>query len=164
MTRLRLTNYFENELSLPDNPSFILADLPVALIPAALSALETRKGRSFWADTNEWDAGLDALNLFQVRLLMDATDRIVNEVRALRDGTTTPLPSRDPLADPYTLELTSLRDVNAQVSGQRLEIDAQLTAANETLQLILTAVQEGGSGEDVIERLDVLITLLGALA
>jgi hypothetical protein len=42
---------------------------------------------------------------------MDATDRIVIEIRALRNGVDTPLAARDPAINPFTLELTDLQDI-----------------------------------------------------
>lgn len=163
MTGKRLTNYFENQLSVPVIAAFILADLPVAFVPTVLSAIETRKGRSFWVDRDQWSLALDGLNEFQRRLLMDASDRIVNEVRALRDGNLTPAEARDPLLDPYTLPLTSLRTVAAEIGDTNADLSAILATTNETLQQILTAVQTNGASPDITDRLDTLIYLLGAL-
>lgn len=164
MTKRRLTNYFEDTLEAPQIVDFILADLPANYVPTALSALETRKGRSFWLTRDDWLTALQAISLFQQRLLMDATDRIVNEVRALRDGQLTPPEARDPQADPYTLPLTALTDINSNLQFQTQEVGDRLDTANNLLVEIRDAVlAQGGNPEDIIGRLDTLIFLLGAL-
>lgn len=163
MTGKRFTNFYEDTLIAPTDVKFVLADVPAQYVPTTLSAIETRKYKSFWLTTDDWHTALDYLTLFQERLLMDATDRIVSEVRALRDGAFTPEDARDPEIDPYTLPLTSLRTIAASVDDTNADISAILANTNQTLQDILTAVQAQGGGEGVIERLDTLILLLGAL-
>lgn len=141
-----------------------LVEVTASYVPTLLHRLEVYKLEFPYDDPDAWGDGIDLANRQQEALLMDATDRIVSEVRALRDGELTPLEDRDPQLDPFTLSLSSLRTVAFEVSEQGAALSAQLDTANQTLADILTAVQAQGGGEDIIERLDVLITLLGALA
>lgn len=48
---------------------------------------------------------------------MDATDRIVMEIRALRDGPDTPIEAQDPLLNPFNLELFTLREIAGRLSS-----------------------------------------------
>ena len=93
---------------------------------------------------------------------MSAVDRIVSEIRALRDGPATPALARDPELDPYDLNLTSLSSIAQDTSSIALSLNDGSSTVLEELRLIRQSLAEG-SQEDVLERLDTLIFLLGAL-
>lgn len=164
MNYTRLTNYFEDTLNVSPNASYILADLPANCVHIVLSSIETRKGRSFWVDKNAWIEGLQALCEFQRRLLMDSTERIISEVRALRDGDQTPLEWRDPTVDPYTFPAWSLRDI-----GQAT-FEIRESTNNSGYGGLLTVLEQirdnlaAGGETGVLDRLDQIILLLGAAA
>lgn len=89
---------------------------------------------------------------------MDATDRLVTEIRALREGNLTPLIARDPKLDPYTLELTSLRDVNLALRSASGTV-ADILLRIETLQQQANA----GDEESLAELLRIGAIVAGAI-
>jgi len=140
----------------------VLAEVHAHFVPILIHRLEVFKEAFVYASEAEEAEGLDLVNRQQEALLMSAVDRIVSEIRALRDGPATPALARDPELDPYDLNLTSLssiaQDTTSIVQSVR---DGSGTVLDE-LRLIRQALAEGG-GEDIISRLDTLIFLLGAL-
>ena len=96
---------------------------------------------------------------------MDATDRIVNEIRALRDGAETIAEERDPLVDPYSLTSNSLSSLNSRIFDVEKALYETLDPVNDRLVEIrdLLAQQTGGDPEEILNRLDTVILLLGAL-
>lgn len=90
-------------------------DVLVALSPyyirMSLRDLEAYKTPALWVTEADWLVGYNAVCAQGASLLMDATDRLVREIRALRDGVDTPIAEQDPALDPFTLGLTSLRDI-----------------------------------------------------
>lgn len=104
----RKVNHFEAQRVYIPDAYTTLSVIESALIPTMLSALETRKGRSFWAGYSSWSEAYQDLCKQQWELLMDAADRIVLEIRALRDGVQTDPAYRDPNVDPFTVQATSL--------------------------------------------------------
>lgn len=163
MSKGRFTNYFENALIAPDIPASILADMPVNSVPFILSAIETRKGYSFWETKEDWYRALDFLNKAQVRLLMDSTDRIVNELRAMRNGTATDPAFRDPTLDPYTLPLSTLGNLNFNTFTMLTEFQAYRPEIIAKLEEVRQAILASGGGAESLEKLDTIIFLLGAL-
>lgn len=133
----------------------ILADVPVEYVPHTLSALESRKNRVFWETEADFINGYQGICLMQWGLLMDATNRIINEVRAGRDGPATPASARDPNLDPYELPLTSLATINAQLTtGGRSA--AQILASIETI------IQAQGTSD--AEQLQALLRIATVVA
>lgn len=165
MTSRRLTDYFEDAQTVSAVTEHILADLNVNFVHIALGAIETRKAQSFWTDKVEWDRALDALCLFEERLLMDATDRIVSEVRALRDGALTPPEAIDPSLNPYTLPLSSLRTIDNRLQTVGATIDARVAQVQDTLVEIRDAIAQLNQQDlsQVVTRLDDVLLLLAAL-
>lgn len=83
----RKVNYFEAEIQWPEATSYGLFDLEGNTIPTVIGAIETRKRRSFFSSSEDYIQGYSALSQFQWRLLVDAKEEIIIELRALRDST-----------------------------------------------------------------------------
>lgn len=140
----------------------VLAEVHAPYVPILLHRLEVFKEAFVYESEAEEAEGLDLVNRQQEALLMSAVDRIVSEIRALREGPLTPELARDPNLDPYGLNLTSLLDIAQDTTSIVQSVrDGSGTVLDE-LRLIRQALAEGG-GEDIISRLDTLIFLLGAL-
>lgn len=152
----RAVNYFEAERQYTERGDTHLSIIVSGFVPAVLSALETRKASSFWVDETSWEAAYQAVTRQQWELLMDATDRIVNEVRALRNGQDTPLVDRNPLLDPYTLDLASLRSIERRLQNATGE------QAGELLGQIRDILQSQGVGEE--GQLDALLQIVALLS
>lgn len=140
----------------------VLAEVHAPYVPILLHRLEVFKEAFVYETEADEAEGLDLVNRQQEALLMNAVDRIVSEVRALRDGPLTPVLARDPNLDPYDLQLTSLSTIAQDTSSVVQSVrDGSGTVLDE-LRLIRQSIAQG-SQEDVLERLDTLIFLLGAL-
>lgn len=140
----------------------VLAEVHTPYVPVLLHRLEVFKEAFVYESEADEAEGLDLVNRQQEALLMSAVDRIVSEIRALRDGPATPALARDPNLDPYDLQLTSLSTIAQDTSSVVQSVrDGSGTVLDE-LRLIRQGLAEG-SQEDVLERLDTLIFLLGAL-
>lgn len=165
MTYKRLTNWFDSAQSVGENQDYILADLPARFVHITLGTIETRKARAIWASDEDWRDGVDALYDFMERLLMDATDRIVTEVRALRDGAFTPLDARDPQLSPYDLPLTSLGTIDGRLQTGLADVIAGVQTSNALLTEIRDglAAQQGGDLQEVLDKMDAIALLLAAL-
>lgn len=141
-----------------------LVEVAAFFVPTLLHRLEVYKERFPYETDADYQVGLDLVTAQQEAYLMDATDRIVSEVRALRMGTLTSEEYRDPQLNPYTVPLTSL----ATLTNIVLDFDEQVSASTAQTNALLTEIRDqlaaGASGEDVLERLDILITLLGTVA
>lgn len=140
----------------------VLAEVHAPFVPILLHRLEVFKEAFVYETEADEAEGLDLVNRQQEALLMSAVDRIVSEIRALRDGPATPALARDPELDPYGLALTSLRDVAQDTANIALSVNDGSSSVLDELRLIRQALAEGGS-EDIIGRLDTLIFLLGAV-
>lgn len=164
MTSKRVTSFTVGKgIALPWEGT-VAVEVAAFYVPTLLHRLEVYKERFAYSTDEEYGQGLDLVNRQQEAYLMDIGERIISEVRATRDGAFTPVEARDPQADPYTLPLTSLRTVAASVDDTNADLSSLLGTTNATLQEILVAVQQQGGGEGVLEKLDVLIALLGAVA
>lgn len=140
----------------------VLVEMHAPFVPILLHRLEVFKSAFVYETEVDEAQGLDLVNRQQEALLMSAVDRIVSEIRALREGQATPVLARDPNLDPYGLQLTSLLDIAQDTTSIVQSVrDGSGTVLDE-LRLIRQALAEGG-GEDIISRLDTLIFLLGAL-
>lgn len=108
---MKLTNYFQSGLLAPLTTAGEIAEINARIVPIALTALETRKARSFWASEADYQVGYNEITLLQRALLMGGVERIVREIRALRNGQTTPLADEDYLLNPFDLDLFSIKDL-----------------------------------------------------
>lgn len=139
----------------------ILVGLDASYVPMLLADTEARKLRFAWASNDAYAVGYQAVCELQEALLMSIGDRLISEVRALREGTLTPTEARDPELDPYTLPLASLRDLSTQVTT----IAGAVAQGGDTVLSELQAIRaslQAENNEEVLERLDTLILLLGA--
>ena len=108
---MKLTNYFQSGLLAPQTTAGEIAEINARIVPIALTALETRKARSFWESDADYAVGYNEITLLQRALLMGGVERIVREIRALRNGQTTPLADEDYLLNPFDLDLFSIKDL-----------------------------------------------------
>lgn len=137
----------------------VLVQIDARYVPTAWRDLEPRKLRFNYSDDAEFAIGYNSTCRYQEALLMDVADRLISEVRALREGAGSPIDTRDPALDPYGLALVSMADLIDRAE------DGNATAADmlTELQAIRAAVETGGiDGAGLFEKLDTLILLLGA--
>lgn len=134
-------NHFEAKRIYLERLDTHLSVITSEAVPFAISALETRKGRSFWQSQAQWEEAYQGLTSLQMRLLMDAADRIVNEVRATRNGPATGLLERDPTRDPYALQLASLKDIADNTENGPESIATILADIRTAIQQLATAQQ-----------------------
>jgi hypothetical protein len=80
----RKVNYFEAKRQYASSMETVLCDIPAKVIPTALSSLETRKNRSFWVDEDAFSRAYQEITRTQWELLMDASEKIIIELRHLR--------------------------------------------------------------------------------
>jgi len=108
--------YVERSLVAASPEEGELVELDAQLVPILLSAIGGRLGPSHYATPGDYLASWPRLAEAGERFLMGGIDRLVREVRALRDGSLTAIADQDPLLDPFTLELFSLRNVGGFLS------------------------------------------------
>lgn len=75
----------------------------------------------------------------QERLIMPATDRIIGEIRAMRDGSAT-APSDKSALNPYNVTAVSLRDIRTELQQLRNEIVASRADSDEVESLLLQII------------------------
>lgn len=80
----RKVNYFEAQRAFTPRTSSVLIGLRSDIIPALLSAIETRKARSFWADDVSWANAYQALTEAQLALLSDSKIDIMRAIFYLK--------------------------------------------------------------------------------
>lgn len=105
-------DYFESRNIAPEDYQTILACIPTRYVPSIVSAIETRKTRSFWETEDDFNRAYQVLTEVQMALLTDCSRDIVNNLIALRSTSLVAEP-RDPLtgvpiADPQGSTLVSL--------------------------------------------------------
>lgn len=164
MSTNRVTALSIGRYSVPAWEGTALCQVDARYVPMMLAAIESRKVSFALPPGDERATTYDGWCAQQVELLMSIGERIINEVRAGRDGVDTPLEARDPAADPYTLNLTSLRTIAV---GQDVVVQS-INTLNEDNQRkfdeVITAIGDSGaSQEDIGQALDMIIFLLGAL-
>lgn len=103
--------YFYGKQQAPISIDDEIAFIPVRYVPQIIEAIESRKSIAIYDSVEEQAIAVNALNIAQWELLMGSTDRIVSEIRALRDGTDTALQAQDMSINPFTLNLFSLRSI-----------------------------------------------------
>jgi len=98
-------------IPLPQAGDTELIELDARRIGTLLDLLEDAKTPGRWGDPDIALDGYQYIIQEQEAMLMGIGDRLIRELRAMRDGVNTPLAERDPALDPFTLELTCLRDI-----------------------------------------------------
>lgn len=151
-------DYFVQRDVMTVAPAEILVNYDARSVPATIRAIEGIKGRSFWVNRSAWELAYVRLSQQQARLLMDSTDRLVNEIRATRNGINTPLASQDPLLDPYTLELASL----AEIAGNLSTNGSSAAFILEQIRVLQEAAN-AGDAESQAELLRIGAIIAGAL-
>lgn len=142
----------------------VLVEAAGFYVPTLLHRLEVYKLSFPYEDDDDAALGETLTTAQQEALLMNIGDRLISEVRSLRDGNQTPAEMRDPQLDPYSLPLTSLRTIAASVDDTNADLSTLIGQGNQLLTEIRDQLAAGAGGEDVLERLDILITLLGTVA
>lgn len=131
----------------------VLADVDARFIPGVLALLETKKTPAAWED-GDFSAGYTAYTRMQWGLLMDASTRIISEIRQVRG----PKPGQDPSEsfDPTVTPQyngTSIYDVlYNSTSG--------LEGVNEKLQLLVDDI----TSEEKAQMLALLARIATAIA
>lgn len=154
-------NYFEKEQIAPDDYRTIMVCMPVRYVPSIISALETRKTRSFWSTQEDFIRAYEVLNEVQLMLLQGCADEIVNNIIALRG--IDPSAARDeiygvPLAPPQG---TSLLDVFATFQGTAGTPGEALGAIAQSTEETAISVREGlGTDGDDLAFLSQLLLLI----
>lgn len=131
----------------------VLADVDARFVPGVLALLETKKLPSAWEE-GDYSAGYSAYTKLQWGLLMDASNRIISEIRQVRGPKVgqSPLETYDPVTTPQ-YNGTQLFDVlYNSTSG--------LEGINEKLQVLIDqGIAEGA--EEQLELLRGIFLLLG---
>lgn len=159
--RRGVANYFEKEQPAPSLSECEVVDVPVRYVPMVLSALETRKARSFWTSDADWHRGLEALATLQRNLLMPCGEDIIREVREAR-GPLTPGTGSTLAEFPvgeypgYTLGSVAVRIAPAgQNLGEKIDL------SNVTLAELRDAIlAQGGTNADILTQLLQIVGLL----
>lgn len=158
----RKVNYFEAQRIAPNRDNTTLSVIVSDYIPTTLSALETRSSRSFWITDEDFARAYNEIKRQQWELLMDATDRIINEIRAIRQGDNTPENFQDPTLNPYSLGLTSLEDIQFNLQDNNGTL-AQIAARQEILLgEIKTILENQAAGEG--SELEALLQIVALLS
>lgn len=161
--RRGVANYFEREQCAPEWEECELFTLPVRYVPMALSALETRKARSFWTSQDDWFRGLEGINRMQRGLLMPCGEDIIREIREGRGplipGTGSTL-EEFPVGDYPGF---TLGDVARRIGPAGTDLSQQLGQANVLLQQVRDAIlAQENNGEDLLAVLNTIAGLLAA--
>lgn len=140
-----------------------LVQVDAGFVPTLLHRLEVYKHEFPYSSAEEWAIGVDAVTRQQEQLLMDIGDRLISEVRALRNGQNTELAERDPQVDPYTLTSWTLQRLG-DTTGEGLNTaNNHLDNANYLLGEIKALLEAQAGGETgQLEALQQIIFLLGA--
>lgn len=163
MTTKRVTPFTVGRGSVQPWEGSALVQVNAPFVPTLLHRLEVYKSRFAYESDADWGAGLDLVNRQQMELLMDIGDRLISEVRALRDGSATLPEERDPLIDPYTLTSMSLSRLHDIVNETGITTNGHLNNANNLLGEIKTILEAQSAGEGgQLEALQQIIFLLGA--
>lgn len=103
-------------LTVPTASDTDLVELDAQAVGIWLELLEDSKTPGRWDDPAIALDGWQLVTKQQEELLMGAVDRLISEVRAVRQGDATPLAAQDPLLDPYGLDLFTLQDIGGFLS------------------------------------------------
>lgn len=150
--KAQTTQYFISSALSPERAPGILVDVSVQGVPFLLNGLEIRKAERNWLP-GEWAQGYQWLAEQQELLLMDASNRIIDEIRQARGALNgQELVPTDP----------TITAVYPGVSLRQLLYDdtSGLEGINEKLQILVDqAVAE--SNEEQLEALQQIVFLLG---
>ena len=159
--RRGVANFFEKAQIAPDPEECEVVNVPVRFVPMGLSALETRKTRSFWFSDEDWYRGLQGINRMQWGLLMPCGEDIIREIREARGPLTADTGSgleEWPVGEypGYTLG-----SVAGRIGPAGTNLHGQLVTANQLLTQIRDAIQaDSGDGEALLEQLQIIAALL----
>lgn len=134
----------------------VFVNLSPYYIRLSLRDLEAYKTRALWVSEADFTEAYDALCKQGAALLMDATDRIVREIRALRNGNTTPLADQDPALDPFALGLVHL----ARLENAYYGANGSLGQAFDRL-IQLQEEANAGDEESLAELLKIAAIIVG---
>lgn len=148
--------YFIRALQAPSRLPGVLVDVSAQGVPIIINGLEIRKASRNWSNQVEWEAGYQWLSEQQERMLVDASNRIIAEVRQVRG----PKPGQNP-AEVYDPEVTPQYN-GTQLYDMLYDNDVGINGANTKLDAIRIAVEQLALEGDS-EQLDQIILLLGAL-
>lgn len=148
--------YMERGLQLPPPTECELVELDAQLVPALLSALAGRAGRSHWEDEAAYLEGYERLSRQGAALLMGCKEDIIIELRSLRDAT--------PSHAPYDLET---HPVGLYPGASMAELVNLLYLAPSSTAELLTEIRDllaasGQGSADQLELLGQMVVLLGA--
>lgn len=142
----------------------VLAQVDAGYVPTLLHRLEVYKHEFAYDDAASWAIGVDAITRQQEEFLMDIGQRIIQEVRAIRDGDQT---SEYDMGEEnaYFVSATSLLDLWTLTDSYGQQQQQQLEDVKAKLDEVKEAILAGGGGGDpeAWARLDQIIFLLGAL-
>lgn len=150
--------YVERNLIAPASPEQELVDFDAQMAPIMLSAIGGRIGPSHYATRFDYLASWPRLALVAEGLLMGGVDRLVREIRALRNGINTPLATQDAQLDPYTLPLSAL----SQIEGNLSTNGKSAAFILEEIRL-LQASANAGDAESQAELLRIGAIIAGAI-
>lgn len=128
----------------------VLAD--ARFVPTMIRDLEARKKASFYPDEAAFVVGYDAVCKAQEALLLDASERIIMEVRATRGIDDTHPEIFDPASDPFTLSLGTIMDNQRAVD--------LATAKLEEIRALIAAQESPAELADILDQLGVIAALL----
>lgn len=154
-------DYFESENIAPEDYTTAMVCIPTRYVPSIVSALETRKARSFWATDADFYRAYQVYTEVQMSLLNDCSEKIVNNIIALRGaGPTQP---RDPVTGVPLVSPSgsTLVDIYSALVRDETTLIDEAISTNTTLGEIKTILQsQGGNDEDI---LNTLVAILAAL-
>lgn len=134
----------------------VLVDIEGAYVPGLLSLLESRKYGASWDDGAVWGDGAKYYTKLQWEMLMDASDRIIDEIRQTRGALNgQELVPTDPTVT-AVYPGVSLRQLLYDSTSGLEGVNEKLMVAND----LLTQIAAGGNSD---EKLDIIIGLLAAL-
>lgn len=140
---------------IPQGSAPILVDADARYVPGLLSALEGKKYSSSWEGGEPWSEGAQYYTRLQWSLLMDASSRIISEIRQVRG----PKPGQDP-SESYD------PDVTPQYNGTQLfdvlyNDVSGLEGVNEKLQLLVENMTAEQREEQIAILRGILLVLGG---
>lgn len=159
--RRGVANFFEKAQIAPNFLECEVVDVPVRYVPMALSALETRKPRSFWFSDQDWYDGLQGLNRMQWGLLMPCSKDIIREIR---EGRGPLVPGNGSALEDFAVGEYpgyTLGSIATRIGPSGVNLHEELVKANQLLTQVRDAIQaQGGNGEDLLEQLQLIAALL----
>jgi hypothetical protein len=149
--------YWERGLQLPQATECELVELDAQLIPALLSALAGRMGRSHWETDAAWLEGYSRLSRQGAELLMGCKEYLIVEIRSARDAT--------PTHEPYDLAIypAGMYPGASMAHLVNQQTDAGLSTAQLLTQIRDTLAASGEGSAEQLELLGQMVLLLGGV-